>query len=321
VPARLVPDRRFSHDHIYPEAARLLPVSDEQDLASWAAVAFVASYASPGTRQAYATQLRLWFDWCEKHHLEPLADVRRPHVELYARGLEARGLAAATVALKLVVLTGFYRYCVEEQLLEYSPAVHVRRPKVSQESTRLGLDRTELGAFLVQAGLSGGNDHALACLLALNALRVSEACGAELSDLALANGHRVVRVVGKGNQPALIPLAPRTMRAIDSAVGERTNGPLLARSDGSRLDRHAAGRIVRRLARRAGIDKAISPHSLRHAAITAALDAGCSLRDVQDFARHADPRQTRRYDRARGALDRNPTYIVATYLAGATGAR
>ena len=63
---------------------------------------------------------------------------------------------------------------------------------------------------------------------------------------------------------------------------------------------------MRRLAKRAGIDKQISPHSLRHAAITAALDAGCSLRDVQDFARHADPRQTRRYDRARGALDRNP---------------
>jgi hypothetical protein len=51
------------------------------------------------------------------------------------------------------------------------------------------------------------------------------------------------------------------------------------------------------------------------------LDAGSSLRDVQDFARHADPRQTRRYDRARGALDRNPTYIVDTHLVGATGAR
>jgi integrase/recombinase XerD len=298
-----------------------LSVSGGQDLASWAAVAFVASYSSPGTRQTYVTQLRLWFDWCEQHHLEPLADVRRPHVELYARDLEARGLAAATVALKLVVLTGFYRYCVEEQLLEHSPAVHVRRPKISQESTRLGLDRSELGAFLVQAGLSGGNDHVLACLLALNALRVSEACSADLTDLAVANGHRVVRIVGKGNQPALIPLAPRTARAIDAAIVERANGPLLARADGSRLDRHAAGRIVRRLARCAGIDKPISPHSLRHAAITAALDAGCSLRDVQDFARHADPRQTRRYDRARGALDRNPTYIVATYLAGATGAR
>jgi integrase/recombinase XerD len=212
----------------------VLPVSGEQDLASWAAVAFVASYSSPGTRQAYTTQLRLWFDWCTQHHLDPLADVRRPHVEMYARDLEARGFATATVALKLVLLTGFYRYCVEEQLLEHSPAVHVRRPKVSQESTRLGLDRTELGAFLVQAGLAGGNDHALACLLALNALRVSEACGADLSDLALANGHRVVRIIGKGNQPALIPLAPRTARAIDVAVGERTAGPLLARVDGSR---------------------------------------------------------------------------------------
>jgi integrase/recombinase XerD len=160
------------------------PVSGGQDLASWAAVAFVASYSSPGTRQAYATQLRPWFDWCHQHHVERLADVRRPHVELYVRVLEDKGLEAATVALKLVVLTGFYRYCVEEQLLEHSPAVHARRPKVSQESTRLGLDRSELGAFLVKAGLSGGNDHTLACLLALNALRVSEACGADLTDLA-----------------------------------------------------------------------------------------------------------------------------------------
>ncbi len=87
----------------------VLSVAGEQDLASWAAVAFFASYSSPGTRQAYATQLRFWFDWCEQHHLEPLADVRRPQVELYARDLEARGLAAATIALKLVVITGFYR--------------------------------------------------------------------------------------------------------------------------------------------------------------------------------------------------------------------
>ena len=60
----------------------MLPVAGEQDLASWAAVAFVASYSSPGTRQAYATQLRLWFGWCEQYHLEPLAEVRRPHFGL-----------------------------------------------------------------------------------------------------------------------------------------------------------------------------------------------------------------------------------------------
>ena len=90
------------------------------------------------------------------------------------------------------------------------------------------------------------------------------------------------------------------------------------RDSNARLDRHAAARIVRRLANRAGIDKRVTPHTLRHAFITAALDAGVPLRDVQEAASHADPRTTMRYDRARGSLDRHATYIVATYMAGAT---
>ena len=67
----------------------------------------------------------------------------------------------------------------------------MRRPKVSQESTGLSTAPSSARSSFVQAGLSGGNDHALACLLALNALRVSEACTADLTDLAVANGHRV----------------------------------------------------------------------------------------------------------------------------------
>jgi integrase len=79
------------------------------------------------------------------------------------------------------------------------------------------------------------------------------------------------------------------------------NGPAYA--DGQRLDRHGGGRIVRKIARRAGIGKAVTPDTLRHAFITAALDAGVSLRDVQEAASHADPRTTMRHDRARGSLD------------------
>ena len=114
-----------------------------------------------------------------------------------------------------------------------------------------------------------------------------------------------------------IPLAPRTARAIDLAIVERTEGPVFLTVDDRRLDRHAAGRIVRKVARRAGIGKAVTPHTLRHAFITAALDAGVPLRDVQEAASHADPRTTMRYDRARGSLDRHATYIVAAYVAGA----
>ena len=103
------------------------------------------------------------------------------------------------------------------------------------------------------------------------------------------------------------------------AIGERVGGPVFLAADGRRLDRHGAGRIVRKTARRAGIAKTVTPHTLRHAfaAVTAALDAGVPLRDVQEAASHADPRTTMRYDRARGSLDRHATYIVAAYVAGA----
>jgi hypothetical protein len=81
-------------------------------------------------------------------------------------------------------------------------------------------------------------------------------------------------ITRKGGKVVTLPLAPRTARAIDLAVGERVEGPIFFGSDGQRLDRHGTARIVRRVARRAGITKPVSPHALRHAFITAALDAG-----------------------------------------------
>jgi integrase len=123
-------------------------------------------------------------------------------------------------------------------------------------------------------------------------------------------------ITRKGGKLVTIPLAPRTARAIDLAIGERTEGPIFLAADG-RLDRYGAGRIVRRVARWAGIIKPVGPHTLRHAFITAALDAGVPLRDVQEAASHADLRTTMRYDRARTSLDRHATYIVAAYVAGA----
>ena len=186
------------------------------------------------------------------------------------------------------------------------------------ESHAVGLDRNELGAFLVAAGLSSAQDHALCSLLALNGLRISEALGADVTDLGLERGHRTLVVHRKGGKTVTIPLAPRTARAIDLAVGERIDGPIFVDRGGARLRREGAARVVRRIAKRAGIAKRIGPHSLRHSFITAALDAGVPLRDVQEAASHADPRTTMRDDRARQSLDRHATYIVATFVAGAS---
>lgn len=136
----------------------------------------------------------------------------------------------------------------------------------------------------------------------------------------MERGHRTLLVHRKGGKTVTIPLAPRTAPAVDLAVGERMErtGPIFVGPAGARMTRDAAARMVRRLAKQAGIAKRIGPHSLRHSFLTAALDAGVPLRDVQEAASHADPRTTMRYDRVRQSLDRHATYIVATFVAGAS---
>jgi Phage integrase family/Phage integrase, N-terminal SAM-like domain len=188
-----------------------------------------------------------------------LVAVRRADIEGFARELEARGRARATVTRRLSTIAGFYRYAVEEELLEHSPAAHVSRPRVDYESHAVALDRNELGGLLVAAGLGPPAEHALISLLALNGLRVSEATGADIEHLGLERGHRTLTITRKGGKVVTIPLAPRTARAIDLAIGERAGGPVFLAADGQRLDRHGAGRIVRKTTRRAGIAKSVTP--------------------------------------------------------------
>jgi integrase/recombinase XerD len=276
---------------------------------------FLAGYRG-FTREAYALDLRQFTGWCWQHE-QHLFDVRRVDIESVARHLEERGNARATVARRLSTVVGFYRFAEEEGVIDHSPAGHIRRPRIDYESHVAHLDRNELGAVLT-AGVSSPRDHALVSLLALNGLRVSEAIGANIDALGLERGHRTLTVVRKGGKIATVPLAPRVACAIDLGIGERLDGPIFIDADGQRLDRHAAGRIVRRITRRAGITKRVGPHTLRHAFITAALDAGVPLRDVQEAASHADPRTTMRYDRGRQSLDRHATYIVATFIARAS---
>ena len=219
--------------------------------------------------EAYQLDLRQYASLCQHHQLR-LFDALRADIEGFARDLEARGRARATVTRRLCTIAGFYKYAVEEELLEHSPAAHVRRPRLDDESHATGLDRNELGAMLVAAGLGSPAEHALISLLALNGLRVSAATGTTVEALGIERGHRTLVITRKGGKVVTIPLAPRTARAIDLAIGERCDGAIFLTACGRQLDRHGAARIVRRIARCAGIAKHIGPHTLRHAFITAA---------------------------------------------------
>ena len=250
----------------------------------------------------------------------PLA-AGRVHVELYVRWMQAvRRYKPATISRRLSVVVGFYRTCLIDGLLDPSPAEHVRRPHVPPESPTLGLSHLQFEAMLHAARSSPNiNDFALVTMLGLLGLRIFEACGADIEDLREEHGHRVLKVRGKGAKVVLTPLPPAVQRAIERAVDRRDVRPVLRNRRQVRMDRHAATRRLRHLADDAGISlPRMHPHMLRHTFVTTMLDAGVDLRDVQIAARHADPRTTMRYDRARKNLDRQPNYILAAYMASGT---
>jgi integrase len=186
-------------------------------------------------------------------------------------------------------------------------------------SATLGLAPEQVDALLAAA--TGVRDRAIVSLLADLGLRVGELVSLDVADVGTERGHRTVRFVGKGSKPRRRVLTPAAGDALDAYVGARTDGPLFMTSTGGRIDRHAVFRLIRRLARQAGIAEwqRLSPHSLRHAFATTARAEGVPLEDVQDAMGHADPRTTRRYDRDRHNLDRDPAYTIAAARARRAG--
>ncbi len=300
-------------------ATTLLPFQPStMSTAQLAAVSYLARY-SGHTHALYASQLRRWFGWCETNRLDPLLGIQRAHVELYIRQLGESGLMDSSVSTMMHGVRGFFRFAHIDGLIPADPAVYARLPKVHRDETRTqGLDRLELIRFLQVAQTITVHHGALAFLLGINALRASEAAAVRIEDYAeTLRGHRVLHLVGKGNKPATMPITVPVLRVLVACRGQRAAGRLMLRPiSGNPVDRRDVYRMVARIAKAAGIPRHISPHSLRHAAITNALDAGVPLRDAQILARHADPRTTEHYDRARGNLDRHGVHFLTAYVAG-----
>lgn len=295
------------------------PPDDHDAVLRLAGSAYLGRYT--GTSRTHTeSDLCLFFAWCADQHLAPLA-AQRVQIERYVRWMqEIRRFKPSTVSRRMAVVTGFYRTCVIDAVLEHSPADYVRRPLVPAESPTLGLSHLQFEALLTAARESPNVfDFALVTMLGLLGLRIFEACGADIADVGEEHGHRVLRVFGKGAKVVLVPLPPAVGRALDHAIANRISGPILLNRRGRRMDRHCATRRLRRLAQVSVMRlPRMHPHMLRHTFVTTMLDAGVDLRDVQIAARHADPRTTMRYDRARKNLDRHPNYILAAYMASGT---
>lgn len=283
-------------------------------------VAWELSLRSPNTRRAYDLNLRQYMDWLDTLGAD-LLTAKRPIVDAYRGSLAG---AASTVARKLSAVSSFYAYAVSAEAISANPAALVNRPRVDpDESATQGLTQEQAKALLHAAHEDGPRSYALIALMLGAGVRVSEALGATTDAYGFDPGYRVLRVTRKGGKRASVALSPLAIAALDEYLG--TTGadvvkattdatPIFTTATGKPWNQSEAFRTVQRLAKAAGIPGKISPHSMRHTYATIALDKGMPLHDVQDSLGHADPRTTRRYDRARGRLSRSASFVVGSAL-------
>ena len=288
---------------------------------------------SEHTRAAYRRDVHSWLRWCESRELDPMS-ATFIHVNTYARELESTVdprtsavLTPATVARKMSGLSSWYGFLVKVGAVPANPVGGADRPRVDRDhSATVGLSPDEVDALLYAAETDTSaarlRNHAVIALLADLGLRVGELVSLDIADLGYERGHRSIRFTGKGGRARRRALTPASTAIVETYLLHRAMtegvavddlaGPLFVTGTGARLDRHAVFRLVRRLAERAGIPAwaQLSPHSLRHAFATTARAEGVPLEDVQDAMGHADPRTTRRYDRDRHNLDRDPSYAI-----------
>ena len=303
-----------------------LPEDDPDDLLRRLTAAWLARYASPHTRVAYERDLRHWLAWCRSTGIHPLK-ARIMDADNWIAYERERGAARRSTARRLSAIASWYAYVIrntpDDPLITHNPAATDARPKVDRDaSPTVGLSRAEADRLIAAADADGLRSSAIIRLMLTNAARCGVICTAKITSLSHDRGHRIITVSVKGGKIKRDPIPPPTARAIDAYLasrGDPDEGPLFATKTERHLSEPYLFRLVQRLARNAAIPAAdnLSPHSLRHTAITEALDATHDLRKAQDLAGHADPRTTRLYDLRRGELDGHAAYVLATrYGAG-----
>jgi integrase/recombinase XerD len=262
---------------------------------------------SRNTLDAYRTDLQQLGDYLARTGTDALnAGVRdlAAFVSELAEGTPERPPAAAsTLQRKVACLRSFYRHLRREGVITHDPTSDLRSPRASARLPKV-LSREEVASLLAQPkGTSPAalRDRALLETMYACGLRASEATALELRDLDLEAG--VLRARGKGDKERLVPIGREAIaslrtylgRARPRLVGIREEPRLFVNLRGAGLSRQGLYKIVQRHARSAGLERRMSPHTLRHSFATHLLAGGCDLRSVQEMLGHADIGTTQIY--------------------------
>ncbi|MFV8781812.1 site-specific tyrosine recombinase XerD [Microbulbifer sp. SA54] len=269
---------------------------------SWLDMLWAERGASEHTRAAYGRDLKAFAGYCDERGRDLLA-VGREDVLGYLSGKQAAGQSARSSARALAALRSFYRFCLRQRLIERDPVALVDNPKLPKPLPK-SLSEQDVEQLLAAPDTEapiGLRDRAMLELLYACGLRVSELVGLRVSQISLRQG--VVRVFGKGRKERLVPMGQAAEQWLQRYFAEaRPQLLALGESDacfpgrgGEPMTRQTFWYRIKHWAAVAGIDKPLSPHTLRHAFATHLLNHGADLRVVQLLLGHTDLSTTQIY--------------------------
>jgi integrase/recombinase XerD len=262
---------------------------------------------SRNTLEAYRSDLQQFGAFLGRHGLDPLevgpGDLATFISELAEGGERRRPVAPATLQRKVACLRSFYRHLRREQVIEHDPTAELRGPRSRGRLPNV-LTRDEVARLLAQPRGSSPaalRDRALLETMYACGLRASEATSLELGQLDLEGA--VLRARGKGSKDRIVPIGSEAITALRAyletarpkLVGLRDEQRVFVNLRGGGLSRQGLYKIVRRHARSAGLERGMSPHTLRHTFATHLLAGGCDLRSLQEMLGHADIGTTQIY--------------------------
>jgi integrase/recombinase XerD len=246
---------------------------------------------SPKTLEAYGRDIRAFQEGLGGKGFDL---VTKDDVLVHLTKLKNEGYATASFCRKLVALRVFYKFLKREKIIANDPTAYLDSPKLWQLIPEvLTIEETErlLNAPSLD-DVEGIRDRAILQVLYASGLRVSELCSLNIQDV----DETFVRVTGKGGKERLVPIAPKATQSVDAYLSHRKEGEaLFVSSKGKRIDRGFVWQRVKFYAKKAGITKSISPHTLRHAFATHLLENGADLRVIQEMLGHAHIKTTDRY--------------------------
>ena len=259
---------------------------------------------SSNTRQAYERDLRLFCKTLGFKNSDALVNVSREQITGYMTQLKEKGLAAATIARKLAAIKAFYRFMTAEGYMDANPAEVVEAGTKGIKLPRV-LSEDEVVRLLNQPDITtaeGFRDRTMLEVLYATGMRVSELINLTLDRVDL--NMKYIIAFGKGSKERIVPLGSVAAEFLQQYLEkvrpkltheDRNTNIVFLAFGGHELTRQRFWQIIRAYGRKANINKALTPHILRHSFATHLLDNGADLRSVQELLGHSDISTTQIY--------------------------